>query len=194
MNEYFNQRAQDYFNNSQSGIWGLVKNKEIKTVIDLLNIENGFKVLDLGCGPGIYLKHLKDKYSIEETGIDLSPQMISYAKEKLNLNCIVSDIGEYESKIKFNIILCLGVFEFLNNPEIIFKKSNSLSTKDGQLIVLLPKNNFLNKIYKYYHSNQGCATYLHKKEAIISLAKKYQFELKEEKNLFHCHVLKFYLI
>ena len=43
-------------------------------------LEDGCKVLDLGCGPGNVAKQLKAEKSIEITGIDLSAEMLEAAR------------------------------------------------------------------------------------------------------------------
>lgn len=43
-------------------------------------LENGFKVLDIGCGPGNVAKQLCAVRTVEITGIDLSAEMLEMAK------------------------------------------------------------------------------------------------------------------
>lgn len=52
-----------------------------KHVMDFAKLlEDGFKVLDIGCGPGNVAKQLRGAKRVEITGIDLSSEMIEIAK------------------------------------------------------------------------------------------------------------------
>lgn len=49
----------------------------------LQTLPEGAKLLDIGCGPGTFTKHLKQK-GFEVEGVDLSEEMIKIAKEKVS--------------------------------------------------------------------------------------------------------------
>lgn len=81
-------------------------------------------ILDIGCGTGKHASLLVDKgYQLH--GVDMSPQMISIAKENLkekkNLSFSISKITNLKLKKKFNIIL--SVFHVMSyqtkNDELI---------------------------------------------------------------------------
>ena len=81
--------------------------KSCQWIVDRFNIE-GKKVVDFGCGPGLYLTPLAQKGAIA-TGIDFSENSIKYArkvaKEKgLSINYVVSDYLKYETDEKFDLI------------------------------------------------------------------------------------------
>ncbi len=69
---------------------------------------NEKKVIDFGCGPGLYASRLAQKGALV-TGIDFSENSINYArtaaKEKgLNIDYIVSDYLDFETAEKFDLI------------------------------------------------------------------------------------------
>ena len=71
----------------------------------------GKKVIDFGCGPGLYAKLLAQKGALV-TGIDFSENSINHAiteaKEKgLTINYIVSDYLEFETDEKFDLIVMI---------------------------------------------------------------------------------------
>lgn len=55
--------------------------KTIKHLLDSKVLKPGMKVLDLGCGPGLYAEKLYQA-GIEVTGIDISERSLEYAKRK----------------------------------------------------------------------------------------------------------------
>src|SRR5690554_1332934 len=52
-------------------------------LIATLGLQAGDKVLDLGCGPGLYAAHLAEK-GLQVTGIDYSRRSIAYARQYAN--------------------------------------------------------------------------------------------------------------
>lgn len=52
-----------------------------KWIISSMNLNNNDKVLDLGCGPGLYCTKLNEN-GLQVTGIDYSKRSIEYAKEE----------------------------------------------------------------------------------------------------------------
>ena len=55
---------------------------EIKLILDLLSVQKGQRILDIGCGTGMSLEPLLDK-GLLLTGIDPSPYMLDLAHERL---------------------------------------------------------------------------------------------------------------
>ena len=54
--------------------------KEVKNLISSGVIKKGDKVLDLGCGPGLYASRLGEK-GVKVTGVDISKRSIDYARK-----------------------------------------------------------------------------------------------------------------
>jgi len=65
--------------------WGrLTERKGAKKVLELASVNNGIKILDVACGTGEMLKKLiRQNPNGKNVGIDLSPDMIKKANEKL---------------------------------------------------------------------------------------------------------------
>lgn len=81
--------------------------KSCNWIADQFNIK-GKKVIDFGCGPGLYATRLARKGALV-TGIDFSENSISYArtaakKEGLSIDYLVSDYLEFETTEKFDLI------------------------------------------------------------------------------------------
>ena len=68
-------------------------------------------VIDLGCGPGIYIWPLRDDYGIEVHGIDGCPNAAQFGDvEILDLR------GPYEPAKQYDLCICLEVLEHIE-PE-----------------------------------------------------------------------------
>lgn len=53
--------------------------KTVQWLVDHLDLKQGMKILDLGCGPGLYCSRFY-QYGLEVTGIDYSKRSIEYAR------------------------------------------------------------------------------------------------------------------
>lgn len=94
-------------------------------------------LLELGCGTGSLLSHLSKFYL--STGIDLSPEMLTQAKQKLpKVRFLHNDICKFKLQEKFDAIIC--VFDTINHVtsiqkwEMIFKQVAEHLSKDGVFI------------------------------------------------------------
>lgn len=116
-------------------------NKEIEHLVSSGILEQGNRVLDLGCGPGLYSSRLCEK-GMKVTGVDISKRSLDYAmgyvEEKgLNIDyqCInFFDIGycsEFDAVLQINGELC--VFSDEKRDELLAKIHKALKM-DGLLI------------------------------------------------------------
>lgn len=55
--------------------------RSVKWIADVLGLNKGDAILDLGCGPGLYSSRLA-QMGFRLTGFDISPRSIDYAKEQ----------------------------------------------------------------------------------------------------------------
>jgi len=138
---------------------------EAKTIIGLINIRPGMKILDLGCGEGRWAKVLEDK-NIEYTGVDFSKELIDKAKNidiKGSVTFINKPAQDFISEEKFDLIFLFGLITYMNDEDIrkLNKNCRFMLKKGGRLIlrdvalndkcverkVHDDKNDFLRKIY-----------------------------------------------
>lgn len=101
------------------------------TLFKLLGDLEGKKILDLGCGEGVYTRKIKQRGAAEVVGVDISPRMIELAQAQernWSLGCQykVADVAELGKIGEFDIVL--GVY-FLN-----YAKSAEELTKFCQAI------------------------------------------------------------
>ncbi|MFR7349802.1 class I SAM-dependent DNA methyltransferase [Peptoniphilus sp.] len=107
---------------------------------------NGKKsVLDMGCGTGTMVKLLEDEFKID--GFDLSPDMLSVAKNKVKGDLFCLDMRDFDMHKKYDAIISSGdsLSYILDTEELrdVFKNvSNNLKT-DGIFIF------DLNTFYKF---------------------------------------------
>jgi cyclopropane-fatty-acyl-phospholipid synthase len=85
---------------------------KLEFVCQRLNLQAGDRVLDIGCGWGGFEKYAATKYGVQVTGITLSPEQASVAREScgdLPVEIRLQDYRELDGA--FDHVVSLGMFE-----------------------------------------------------------------------------------
>lgn len=144
--------------------------KIIKGYNGYLNIDQGDKVLDIGCGTGAFAYSLQ-KHGYHVTGIDAAPTMVKYGREN-DVSCIEGDVIEGLSFADnaFDLVTAAYVAHGLDNRERIklFEEAKRLS-RDQVLFHDYNQNDyFLIDIIEYL---EGGNYFSFKKNAITEMEK-----------------------
>ena len=114
--------------------WFYNEYMEMPATLDLLGNVKGKKILDHGCGTGLYLKHLKKK-GAKIKGFDLTPEMVEIAKkENPNIDLKLGSAYKIPFKEKFDIVVSSLVFPHLKNWDLALKEIKRVLKKKGTLI------------------------------------------------------------
>ncbi len=111
--------------------------KRLKKILNCLESKEYLKernLLDIGCGPGFFLKLAQDYFKV--TGIEISRQSVDYAKNTLGLNVFQGEFrpGIFESG-SFDVITMFDTIEHLIDPVSIVKETYRLLRSSGMLIL-----------------------------------------------------------
>jgi len=111
--------------------------------------------LDLGCGPGQYMVHLS-QLGFDCCGADISEEMLQIAREKIPASPFVKWIHSDCRNVPvqdqfFDLILCIGVLEYLSDDLSALKEIGRLIKPGGGVILTFPNlyklRNLLNPYY-----------------------------------------------
>ncbi len=159
-----------------------MKTRYILALREAKKLKKKLDIIDIGCGPGRYANDLAIS-GHNVTGIDISKDMINIAKEKNytlknKTNFIVGDYLKKNFAKKFDYAILNGFFDYVEEPEIVFKKLK----KDCKIFVCsFPKlYNWLTPQRKIRYILRNCPLYFYTKEKIekklkIAGIKKYKF-------------------
>lgn len=80
----------------------------------LLSLPKETEILDVGCGYGRTISFLSDMGFERLSGFDLSPSYVSKAQASCpRANIYVADIGNFRSSKRYDLILLMGVIEYV---------------------------------------------------------------------------------
>ncbi len=125
----------------------VIGRKLIESLNSFIRAKN---ILDLGSGTGQLTYNIQNIFNPNKiVGVDISPKMITYAKEKWankGLDFIQSNILDIKKKIHksrcYDLVVSFWALSWLNNPESLFKTIKTLQPPSGNIMLQVPKANF----------------------------------------------------
>ncbi|MGA2914757.1 MAG: class I SAM-dependent methyltransferase [Sedimentisphaerales bacterium] len=143
---------------------------------------NGKRILDIGCGTGRYSIECAKRGAAYVVGIDFAASMIKFSQEmahqmKVADKCkfICGDVISYPFEKSFDIVLALGFFDYIKEPEPIFRKIAEL--KPHIFAASFPKYSPIWDIQRKirYRWIKKCEIYNYSAEQLNNLAKNAKF-------------------
>jgi 2-polyprenyl-3-methyl-5-hydroxy-6-metoxy-1,4-benzoquinol methylase len=120
--------------------------------------EQAIKVLDLGCGVGLYDFALARRWSRAHiVGVDINPEQIEFARgkayelgfaDRLKFEC--ADISDWEPRVTYDIVLLTDVVEHFENPNGCLTAARAALSAGGQVIVSVPHTSSTRKDWWFY--------------------------------------------
>jgi len=106
-------------------------------ILEMCEVSDGGKVLDVGCGNGSLINAIKQKCNAKAYGVDISPNMIEECRKLYgDIEFMVSN-GEdipFDADSFDTLTICC-VLHHLNNPQRFFKEAQRVLKPGGTLIV-----------------------------------------------------------
>jgi 2-polyprenyl-3-methyl-5-hydroxy-6-metoxy-1,4-benzoquinol methylase len=113
------------------------------------------KLLDIGSGPGLFLKVAQSK-GLDAVGIEPSKEAYAYSIKKHKCNVMNTTLEKLDKSIgKFDYVHSSLVLEHILDPLAFIKKSKSLLNKNGLLSIVVPNDfNPVQKIMQQLGKNE----------------------------------------
>jgi len=127
-----------------------------QTVLNLLSVSPGERVLDIGCGDARDILMLANS-GAEIVGLDISPGMVQVARQELDRNCInnvtliVGDASNLDFPDSyFDKILCSEVIEHIPEIRKSLMEMRRVLKPGGTLVLSTPNRASLYGFERYY--------------------------------------------
>ena len=110
-------------------------------VIQELEGKNFATLLDVGCGTGLFLSVVLNKFNVGISGIDIAPGMIEKSRELLGDHADLR-VGDSEhlpwNDKSFDIVTCIASFHHYPSPELVLKEMERVLRPGGSVIIADP--------------------------------------------------------
>lgn len=183
--EYFAKRARCYkeaygseksrgFLNSYYQIAWFPLRSIFRYTMEYLAGINPQRVLDIGCGTGVYIAALAER-GIAVTGLDSCKEMIDAAENLLKesgLNAstktVLADYLEWAEGIKdaYDLALAIGVMDYVDDAPVYLASFKHVAR---EVIVTFPAKSMFSFIADFSYRQRGIRGYSYKKEQIEKL-------------------------
>ena len=183
-NHYFTQRTHRGYNDYYSKI----VRKSVERVYHLNLTDLGFyhweknltqkKSLDIGCAAGYFVNFLRER-NWDSWGIDISEDVLQFAKKELKVNVMQADFLESQNIEKYNLISLWATIEHLQKPKETLKKIYNHLETNGALVLSTCRYGILAKIKgkKWRFMNVPEHLYFYSLKTLFHLCKEIGFEL-----------------
>lgn len=119
--QYFDERADEW---EASG--SCERNRVQGAVLSLACVQEGDRVLDLGCGTGVMIPLYLEAKVASATGVDLSTRMVAYAREKFQgvdaVDFIAADALDLDEKHPYDAVVIYNAYpHFMDKPALVEK-------------------------------------------------------------------------
>ena len=137
LKKYYNQKRKfNYFKHQLKNLnwWNKIFEKRLSILKKILRKKGS--IIDIGCGPGFFLKYAKTK-KWKVFGIEPSLKAYNYAKNSLGKNVINSDLDNLVkfNHMKFDVVYSHGVLEHLRKPKDFANSAKKLLKNKGIMFI-----------------------------------------------------------
>jgi ubiquinone/menaquinone biosynthesis C-methylase UbiE len=144
---YYGKIAKQYDKKVQVGLLKFLREREKRAVLSSAHLSPPAQTLiDVGCGGGFYSIAAKKK-NFKVMSVDASPSMIEAIRDQVD-EVQVADIETFSIDRQFDRVLCIGVLDFVLNPEKALLNVCRLVAQDGTLVLLVPRAGLFGWIYR----------------------------------------------
>lgn len=113
--------------------------RKIKKILDVAEVTQNKKVLDVGCGTGVLIPDYIERNVAKCIAIDISANMIRIAESKFknfkNIGFIHADAENFEFKEKFDCIIIYNAFPHFINRDILFDNLAKHLNDNGRITI-----------------------------------------------------------
>ena len=132
----YNQYTCGYFKDTD--ILNVAQEQKLDLICKKLQLKQGDRVLDIGCGWGGFAKYAAEHYGVSVTGITLSKEQLAYAKEftqGLDVELRLQDYRDLDET--FDKVLVCGMIEHVGykNYRTFFEMTRRCLKDDGLFLL-----------------------------------------------------------
>jgi 2-polyprenyl-3-methyl-5-hydroxy-6-metoxy-1,4-benzoquinol methylase len=115
--------------------WWRVREDVVLSELDRLRLPDHPRVLDVGCGDGLFFPALRSRGAIVQ-GLEFDRRLVS-EENRQQISIGILD-ESYESLNSYDVILMLDVLEHSDTPQTMIREAHRLLNPAGYLVITVP--------------------------------------------------------
>ncbi|QTA84701.1 class I SAM-dependent methyltransferase [Desulfonema magnum] len=131
--ELWGARAEDWAEIQESVFY-----QAYEAVLDSINVRPGIKILDVGCGSGLFCSMAAER-GANVTGIDAAEALIAIANQRLSQGDF--RVGEMETlpyaDNSFDVVTGLNSFQYAENPVNALNEARRVAKNESSVVVMV---------------------------------------------------------
>jgi len=145
---FFHSASHHYQSSVGRGPLWLLRRRERRAVLELADLDapSAATVIDVGCGDGFYVSAAK-RAGKWVHAIDLAPGMVEQVRGRVD-RAEIADVEHLAVGRRYDIVLCIGVLDFVSNPERALANLCRLVAPGGRLVLLVPRAGLGGLLYR----------------------------------------------
>ena len=136
----------DAFHHHSNPLVRYIERKRVRTIIRLLEVMAGDRVLEVGCGAGNVMGELR---SVAVFGVDISETILLKARNKLDRRAHLFQGDAQNLPCKdgaFSHVICSEVLEHILNPSLALNEIKRVLREQGIAVISIPNELSINRI------------------------------------------------
>jgi len=138
----FERVAADYHRKDLSPAHRRARRHRLLQTLCVVELPAECSILEVGCGAGFAAGYLGGRYG-QFMGIDYSHELIGYARKYnalRNVSFEVSNVNDFDSDRKFDLILMIGLLHHLDDPVTTLTKTAAFLNPGGWVLANEPQS------------------------------------------------------
>ena len=157
--KYFDAQAHTYQHTWNKWPGSQIRQSESSAVMSLYNSNEiaNKTIVEFGSGSGYYTRLLLTANPKRIYAIDFSQAMLDNLPSAPagTIIPVHGDATTVTLETKFSFLLSAGLLEFVPSPALAIANMAKHALPEATLIVLMPLNNWLGKLYRLFHQSHG---------------------------------------
>jgi SAM-dependent methyltransferase len=134
---FFGAESRKYHRRAEHRWLRPLRARERRAVVDLARFDAcSGPVIDVGCGTGVHALAAKAA-GLRVTAVDVSIWAVEGVKGKVDA-AFVADIEHLNASTAYEVVLCLGVLDYVQEPATAFRNLCNLVGPAGRLVIEVP--------------------------------------------------------
>jgi SAM-dependent methyltransferase len=126
-------------NRSRRFIGTILQQKRMKSIERIRRLKRDDRLLDVGCGTGLFLSVVRDHRNVQTTGVELDDGVAVRCRTQQGLDVRGGTLLEQEFQNgAFDVVTMFQYFEHESQPLLVLRETRRILQPDGLLVIEVP--------------------------------------------------------